>query len=94
MSGERFKNLILHPLLIAGCSADFTVPMHTLQPKHVKLKPEEVKALLQKYNISNAQLPKIKVVDPAVPEGCERGDILKIERDVEGKMRAYYRVVI
>jgi len=40
--------------------------MHTLQPKHVKLKADEIKVLLEKYNISLAQLPKIKSTDPAL----------------------------
>ncbi len=68
--------------------------MHILQPKHSKLKADELKAVLDKYRISISQLPKIKASDPVVPEGCERGDIIKIEREVDGKTRAYYRVVI
>lgn len=67
--------------------------MHVLQPKHTKLKPEEVKKLLEKYNLSVSQLPKIKLSDPAVPEGCERGDVLKIERKEEDKVHVYYRAV-
>ena len=68
--------------------------MHNLQPKHTKLKPEEVKSLVSKYNISVSQLPKIKSEDAGVPESCVRGDVVKIERDVEGKLKIYYRVVI
>lgn len=67
--------------------------MHELQPKHIKLKPEEVKKLLEKYNISVAQLAKIKQDDPAAPEGCVRGDILKIERKDGDKINTYFRVV-
>ena len=68
--------------------------MHILQPKHIKLKTDELKALLDKYRISFSQLPKIKSSDPGVPEGCQRGDVVKIERMVDGKPRIYYRVVI
>ena len=68
--------------------------MHTLQPKHTKLKPEEVKSLISKYNIAVSQLPKIKSTDLGVPEECIRGDILKIERKIKDKVRIYYRVVI
>lgn len=68
--------------------------MHTLQSKHTKLKPEEVKKLVEKYNISVSQLPKIKENDPNVPEGFQRGDILKIERKFEDKIVEYYRVVV
>lgn len=67
--------------------------MHVLQPKHVKLKSEEVKSLLDKYRIAVSQLPKIKSTDPAVPEGCLRGDVIKIEREQDGKPRFYFRVV-
>ena len=67
--------------------------MHILQPKHTKLKPEEVKHLLKKYNISFSQLPKIKSTDPTVPEGCLRGEVLKIERKEEEKTVVFYRVI-
>lgn len=67
--------------------------MHVLQPKHTKLKPDEVKSLTKKYNIAISQLPKIKITDPCVPEGCERGDVLKIERKFDDKVREYFRVV-
>ena len=68
--------------------------MHILQPKHTKLKPEEVKKLLEEYNISLSQLPKIKLTDPAVPENTLQGSILKIERKEEDKISVYYRVVV
>ncbi|NCO11198.1 DNA-directed RNA polymerase subunit H [Candidatus Pacearchaeota archaeon CG_4_9_14_0_2_um_filter_39_13] len=68
--------------------------MHVLQPKHTRLKPEEVKDLIKKYNIALSQLPKIKADDASVPDGCERGDVLKIERKVEDKIKEYFRVVV
>jgi len=67
--------------------------MHILQPKTIKLKPQEVKDLLEKYNISLSQLPKIKSTDPGVPEGSVTGDLLRIERKEEGKINLYFRVV-
>lgn len=68
--------------------------MHILQPKHSKLKPNEVQDLLKKHNISLAQLPKIKIDDPALPQGCNQGDVIKIERKEEdGAVRLYFRVV-
>lgn len=68
--------------------------MHVLQPKHTKLKQNEVAELIEKYNISLTQLPKIKLTDPAVPADCKTGDILKIERKDDGKVYVFYRVVI
>lgn len=67
--------------------------MHILQPKHTKLKPNEVQELLKKHNISLAQLPKIKSDDPALPEGCKQGEVIKIERKEEDATRLYFRVV-
>ncbi len=67
--------------------------MHALQPKHTKLKPEEVKKLLEKYNISISQLPKIKSTDPALPEGSMSGEVIKIDRIENEKIVPYYRVV-
>ena len=68
--------------------------MHVLQPKHSKIKKEEVDKLLEKYNISLAQLPKIKKEDPALPEGVEVGDVIKIERKEGDKIHVFYRVVV
>ena len=68
--------------------------MHALQPKHTKLKPEEVKKILEKYNMTVSQLPKIKNSDSGVPEDCQTGDVLKIERKEEEKIITYYRVVV
>ena len=68
--------------------------MHVLQPKHTKLKQEEIKKLLEKYNISANQLQKIKVTDPALPNGCIPGDVLKIERKIGEKIEVYYRMVV
>ncbi len=67
--------------------------MHILQPKHVKLNHVEAEKLVNSLNISLIQLPKINVNDSALPEGCEIGDIIKIERKSDGKTVVYYRVV-
>ena len=68
--------------------------MHILQPKHRKLKEEEIKSLCNKYNISVSQLPKIKSTDVSVPENCQTGDVLRIERKLGDKIKVYYRVAV
>ncbi|MEM4318677.1 MAG: DNA-directed RNA polymerase subunit H [Candidatus Pacearchaeota archaeon] len=71
--------------------------VHVLQPKHSILSKKEGEELLEKYNISKEQLPKIKVSDPALPKEAKVGDIIKIERkseEGEGKKVVYYRVVV
>jgi len=67
--------------------------MHILQPKHIKLNNNEVEKLLNELNISLSQLPKIKISDPGLPDDCQIFDIIKIEREQDGKKTIYYRVV-
>jgi len=66
--------------------------MHILQPKHSKLNEKESKELLERLNISKAQLPKILLNDPCLPENCSIGDIIKIE--IKDKKEPYFRVVV
>lgn len=68
--------------------------MHILQPKHVKVNEKEAEKLVKDLNISKSQFPKILSVDPALPEGCNIGDIIKIERKEGDKVHLYYRVVV
>ena len=68
--------------------------MHILQPKHIKLKPDEIKKVLDKYNVTLSQLPKIRINDPGVPENSQVGDVLKIERRDGEKIKLYFRVVV
>ena len=68
--------------------------MHILQPKHTKLSEQESKDLLEKFNISKAQLPRIFLNDPALPENCAIGDVIKIERKEGDEVNLYFRVVV
>lgn len=68
--------------------------MHILQPKHSKLNGKETEDLLLTLNVAKAQLPKIFLSDPALPEGCSVGDVVKIERKEEDNTVVYYRVVV
>ena len=68
--------------------------MHFLQPKHTKLSEKEAEELLKTLNVSKSQLPKIFLSDPALSQGCEIGDIIKIERKKEDGVNIYFRVVV
>ena len=70
--------------------------MHILQPKHVKLSEKNTEELLERLNISKSQLPKILLSDVALPEGCEVGDVIQIERKDSdtGELNVYFRVVV
>jgi DNA-directed RNA polymerase subunit H (RpoH/RPB5) len=67
--------------------------MHILQPKQTKLNAVDTEKVLAEHNIALAQLPKISKKDLSLPEGCETGDVMKIERAGE-YAEVYYRVVI
>lgn len=68
--------------------------MHILQPKHSKITEKEVEELLAKLNVSKSQLPKILSTDPAIPEGCSVGDVVKVQRKEENEVFTSYRVII
>ena len=70
---------------------------HGLVPKHIKLNEDEKKELLEKYNISLTQLPKIYDSDPMIKlmENVKIGDIVKIERNSPtAGIGIFYRVVV
>jgi len=72
------------------------VRLHVFVPKHVKISEEEKEKLLDQYNISLSQLPRISKMDPALASlEVKKGDIIKIERDSPtiGKSN-FYRVVV
>jgi len=68
--------------------------MHILQPKHSKLSEKESEELLSNLNISKAKLPKIFYSDSALPERCQAGDIIKIERGQGDYSEIFFRVVV
>lgn len=72
------------------------VIVHELVPKHMKLKEKEVRNLLDRYNISKKQLPKILISDPAISSlGVKVGDVIKIIRkSPTNKQTFFYRVVV
>jgi len=87
------RDCILKLIYYLRDTYDIILKMHILQPKQRKLKPDEVEKLTKSLNISLAQLPKIKIKDPSLVNGCEVSDVMEIERIVDGKKTIYYRVV-
>jgi DNA-directed RNA polymerase subunit H len=72
------------------------VSQHELVPEHTLLDdPEVVEEVLEEYNVKKTDLPKIKRTDPALPDGAEPGDVVKIVRDSRTTDKAVvYRLVI
>jgi DNA-directed RNA polymerase subunit H len=61
--------------------AKFKVENHSLVPKHSKLSEKETKALLERYNITLSQLPKILNKDPSIKNlNVKSRDVIKIVR--------------
>jgi len=75
---------------------EFNVLTHELVPEHVILEEDEIKELLEKFNIIPQQLPKILVKDPTVKQiEAEEGDIIKIIRkSPTAGVTLYYRLVV
>lgn len=76
-------------------SEKYDVSKHILVPKHTKLTEEETQKVLEKYNVTSRQLPKIQKNDPAIKElDAKPGDIIEIERKSQTVEKTkFYRVV-
>ncbi len=74
----------------------FKLDKHSLIPKHSKLSDNQKEKLLENYNISIKELPRIAKTDPAIiPLGVKPGDVIKITRKSQTASEAiFYRVVI
>lgn len=69
--------------------------MHVLVPKHEMASEKEKNEILEKYNISLKQLPKISRKDPAIAHlNAESGEVIKITRkSPTSGSSTFYRVV-
>lgn len=69
---------------------------HFLVSKHSKVSEKEKKTLLELYNITEQDLPKIFSNDPAIQDiEVKPGDIIKISRkSPTAKETTFYRTVI
>lgn len=67
-----------------------------LVPKHIKLSKAEKKKLLEKYNITVKELPKILKTDPAIAElQAKEGEVIKIIRKSKTTGETvYYRGIV
>lgn len=69
---------------------------HILIPKHTKLSDKEKKEVLDKYNVTVKDLPKIGMNDPTIADlSAQQGDVIKIVRKSPTRGEAtYYRGVM
>lgn len=75
---------------------EIKVTEHIFVPHHAILGEKEATELLQRYNVSKRQIPKIEADDPAIKHlNPKSGDIIKIVRKSPIDNKAvFYRVVI
>ena len=68
----------------------------TVFAKHEVLSEEEAKKILEKYKVSEDELPRIKKEDAALTDmTCKVGSIIKITRkSITADKAVYYRVVV
>ncbi len=82
--------------LTKEASTKFDVIKHELVPKHAKLSDKDKQKLLDTYNITLRELPKIDVKDPVIAAlgDCKEGDVVKITRKspTAGEALFYRRV--
>ena len=66
-----------------------------LVPMHELLNGDEKADLLERLNVAQKQLPKIREADPAVKAiGAKKGDIIRITRKSASGETYYYRTVV
>ncbi len=75
---------------------DIDVLKNELVPEHKILSDEEKQKLMDKYNITARQLPRILVTDPVVKQiDAKIGDVLEIKRkSMTAGVSLYYRHVV
>ncbi len=71
------------------------VSQHELVPDHIPIDEDELEAVLDEYEITRTDLPKIKRNDPALPDEANPGDVLKIVRESRtAETSISYRLVV
>ena len=75
---------------------DIDVFSNRLSPQYRIMQKEEVDKLLEKYNVSLKDLPKIKSNDPAVKQLCaNEGEVIETKRKrATAGDYSYYRFVV
>ncbi|MBI4450360.1 DNA-directed RNA polymerase subunit H [Candidatus Woesearchaeota archaeon] len=75
--------------------AKFDPTKHELVPKHSKASDKEKKDILERYQITLRELPKILATDPAIQHlDVKEGDLVKITRasQTAGESTYYRRI--
>lgn len=82
--------------LFTSKELSFNISKHVLVPKHIKLSKEEGQKILENFNVTKKQMPKILATDPMARYlGLKLGDICKIIRNSSQIGNSnYYRIVV
>ncbi len=82
-------------VVIVEKEKEFETNQHVLVPKHTKLSDKDKEELLEKYQITMKDIPRISIKDPAISHlDVSTDDIIKIERpSPTSKNTVFYRRV-
>ncbi|KAL7667384.1 hypothetical protein ACOME3_010799 [Neoechinorhynchus agilis] len=74
----------------------FNITQHELVPPHIRMSEDEKKVILEKYGLSENQLPVLLRTDPVAKYyGFEKGTLVRIVRSSEASGKyIYYRLVL
>ena len=92
LKNSKYKNIEV----FERKNLEFNVSKHILIPQHIKLTKEQSQNVLETYNCTYEQLPKIFSTDPQIKyHGMKVGDICKIIRNTkENGIDIAYKLII
>ncbi len=80
--------------LFTTAELSFDIMTHELVPTFEVLAPEEIPALLHRFRIKLAQLPRMQCTDPCARYlGLARGQVVRVRRAGSGVESTGYRIV-
>ena len=87
---------LVRPIYVQQKMKKIDVTEHVLVPKHAILADKEKELVLNKYNVSLLELPKIRKKDAAIVHlNAKTGDIIKVTRkSATAGESFFYRAVV
>ncbi|MCD4759478.1 DNA-directed RNA polymerase subunit H [archaeon] len=75
---------------------EFDIKKHSFVPVHIKLTEEEAQKVLEEFNVTKDEIPKILISDPAIENlKPDYGDLIKIIRKSPTNTEStFFRVVV
>jgi DNA-directed RNA polymerase subunit H len=86
----------VRPMILIAAKKGVDVSKHVLIPKHAKVSEKEKSELLERYGVSELELPRMLKTDAAISDlGVKPGDIIRIVRKSPTAGESiFYRVIV